>query len=115
MHEFSLAEEIYRITIATASQHGLKSVELVKLDIGQLAGVSTEALEYAWSFVRTGDVRTRHSALEITHIDGAGVCSVCGFSGAVAEALRLCPKCGAPGLRFTAGDEFTLTQISGEP
>jgi hydrogenase nickel incorporation protein HypA/HybF len=115
VHEFSLAEEIHRIVIATAVEHELQSVDLVKLDVGRLAGVSTEALEYAWKFLRDSDERTAQAALAITHIDGAGQCRACGFAGVVTEPWRICPACGAPGLRFTAGEEFMLTKISGEP
>jgi hydrogenase nickel incorporation protein HypA/HybF len=115
VHEFSLAEEIFRIVIATAVEHELQSVDAVKLDVGRLAGVSTEALEYAWNFLRASDGRTTQATLAITHIGGAGQCRACGFAGAVAEPLPICPACGAPGLRFTAGAEFMLTQISGEP
>lgn len=115
MHEFTLAEEIYRIVIAAADEHQLQSVAQIRLDVGRLAGVNCEALEYAWSFIRSGDERTAQAALDITHIDGMGQCAACGFAGAVTEPLRICPACGALGLRFTAGEEFMLTDISGEP
>jgi hydrogenase nickel incorporation protein HypA/HybF len=115
VHEFSLIEEIHRMVAATADEHRLQSVARVKLRVGRLAGVSCEALEYAWSFVRGGDERTAQALLEITHIDGQGRCAACGFTGAVVDTLRICPACGAPGLRFTAGEEFLLAEISGEP
>ena len=115
MHEFSLADDILRIVLATAVEHQLQSVAQVKLQVGRLSGVSTEALEYAWGFLRDGEQVTAQAELEITHIDGSGHCTACGYSGAVTEPLRICPSCGATALCFTRGEEFMLTQISGEP
>jgi hydrogenase nickel incorporation protein HypA/HybF len=115
VHEFSLADDIFREVLAVAAQHGLRQVTEVKLLIGRLAGVSIEALEYAWSFMRSNDPHTAAAELAITLLDGCGKCEACGFAGGVETHLRICPACGAPGLRFTAGEEFMLAEVSGEP
>jgi hydrogenase nickel incorporation protein HypA/HybF len=115
VHEYSVANGIYRTVLAIADSHALQSVVTVKLDIGLLSGVSIEALNYAWSFIRDSDPRTVSAQLAISVIDGMGQCAGCGFSGVVTTALRICPACAAPGLRFTAGEELMLTEVSGEP
>ncbi len=115
MHEFSLADSISHTVLDVAATHGLQCVTEVQLRIGLLSGVSLEALEYAWDFVRAEHPQTAAAALAITLIGGQGQCSACGFAGAVETWLRMCPACGAPGLRFTAGEEFMLAGISGEP
>jgi hydrogenase nickel incorporation protein HypA/HybF len=115
VHEYSIANGIYRTVLAIAEAHTLQSVTAVRLSIGLLAGVSVEALEYSWTFICAGDPRTQQAKLDITIIDGVGNCARCGFAGIVTTALRICPVCGAPGLRFSAGEELMLTEVSGEP
>lgn len=115
MHEFSLASGIYATALSVATQHGLEEVVTIKLDVGAVSGVNIETLAYAWSFLRTGDTRTQNAELAMTVTDGLGDCPHCGFSGQVTSALRICPHCSALGLRFTAGEEFMLTEISGQP
>lgn len=115
VHEFSLADGILRSVISVADAHRLARVAEVRLNIGQLAGVSLEALEYAWQFLRETDARTTTAELSFTIINGQGQCAACGFTGPVDTPFRLCPACGGLSLRLIAGEEFLLTEVSGEP
>ena len=114
MHEFSLADGVLRIVLDTAREHGLDQVSEVRLDVGKLAGVSLDALNFAWEFLREQQEVTAGAALVINQPPGRGECNACGFTGEVTDYIRICPGCGAGGLRFTSGEEFTVTGISGE-
>jgi hydrogenase nickel insertion protein HypA len=114
MHEFSLAQRIVEIVAETASSHDLRHVTEVRLDVGTASGVSTDALEFAWEFLRTTTALTDHADLAIRSIQAAGKCPNCGFNGDLNDAVPLCPACGAGGFRLACGAEFTVAGISGE-
>lgn len=102
------------IALAAAREHGLARITELRLEVGALSGVSCEALQFAWDFVRAGDELTRAATLDIAHVGGAGTCPQCSFSGPVDSPLRICPQCGALGLQLTAGLQFNVLGISGE-
>lgn len=114
MHEFSLAEDILGIALDSAREHYLSRITEVRLDVGKLSGVSLDALRFAWGFLSDNDGMARGCGLKINEPEGRGECAVCGFSGEVTECLRICPSCGAGRLRFTSGEEFMVTGITGE-
>jgi hydrogenase nickel incorporation protein HypA/HybF len=114
VHEFSLAEQVLAIVLAAARDNGLSRVGEVHMEIGQLSGVSLEALTFAWEFMRAGDPLTAEATLDITRPAGHGICKACGYDGPVTEPLRLCPQCGESQLELTAGLEFNVLSISGE-
>lgn len=100
--------------LQSANEHALSRVTEVRLDVGKLSGVSLEALHFAWGFLSDNAAQTVGAELVINEPPGAGLCSGCGFRGAVTDYIRICPSCGAGGLRFTSGEEFLVTGISGE-
>lgn len=114
MHEFALAQSVLQLALDAAREHGLSRISEVRVLVGELAGVSSDALAYAWEFLRGGDGIATAAELALTHTPGAGECAACGYTGAVNSIVRICPRCGAWGVRLTAGQEFMVTGISGE-
>jgi hydrogenase nickel incorporation protein HypA/HybF len=114
VHEFSLAEQVLAIVLAAAREHLLTRVAVVHMEIGQISGVSLEALSFAWEFVRSSDPLTAGAVLDIKQPTGHGKCAACGYDGPVTEPLRICPHCGMTQLEITRGLEFNVLSISGE-
>ena len=114
MHEFSLAQDVLQIVLASAAEHGLSTVGEVRLDVGRASGVHVDALSFAWEHLRSTDARTADCALELNRPAGVGECPACGFNGEIDDYIRICPECHALGLRITGGTEFMVTGISGE-
>ena len=114
MHEFSLAQRIVEIVAESASSHDLFHVTEVRIEVGTASGVSTDALQFAWEFLRSTTPCTDRADLAIHSIQAEGQCAQCGFSGELNDSVRLCPECGAGGFRLSRGAEFTVAGISGE-
>lgn len=114
MHEFSLAEGVLEIVLDTARDNSLTSVADVRLDVGKLSGVSIDAVRFAWEFLSNEHDLTKGAQLSVNEPPGRGLCQHCGFDGPIDNYLRICPSCGGGGLRFTSGEEFTVTGITGE-
>ena len=49
MHELSIVMGIIKIAEVEAEKAGAKNVDLIELEIGNLAGVEIEALDFAWT------------------------------------------------------------------
>jgi len=114
MHEFSLAQSVLDIVTEVAQENEIAAVDEVRLDIGQISGVSVEALEFAWSFLRDQQECTKTAALAIKRPEGHGRCRACGFNGRLTDYIRICPACGSLELEIISGEEFMVTGISGE-
>lgn len=114
MHEFSLAQNVLDIVRQAALENGISRVVEVRLEVGRISGVSTDALQFAWQFIRDGAELAREAELVLSQPAGTGECKACGYSGPLEHFIRICPSCGAPGLSITSGDEFMVTGISGE-
>ena len=114
MHEFSLATDVQAIAIQAARDGGISCIHEVRLEIGRLAGVSIDALTFAWEMLRSGDLLTATAELCIAVAEAEAECTACGYKGIAQDYLHVCPSCGALALRITGGGQFLVTGLSGE-
>src|ERR1700680_1459009 len=94
MHEMALAASVLQIVEDTARRHGALRVSAVRLEIGRLSHVESEALRFSF------DVVTRKSLadgarLEILATDGTAWCMRCSDSVALERLGDPCPCCGS--------------------
>lgn len=109
MHELSIAQELLRLC-----QQRLPAGQClgtVRIDVGELAAVEPELLQFAWQAVTAG---TPHAAAALA-IRWHPARQHCGACGEVAERqpgswLRLCPRCQLP-LQVVGGDELDLVEV----
>ena len=111
MHEYSIVQALYDKVVAEAASRGARSVQAVRVRIGELSGVDVGLLETAWETFR---VRTLCDAasLEIARIPAEWLCVSCGAAVPKGGILR-CGTCGGAA-RLAAGDEIVLQQIDME-
>ena len=114
MHEFTLAEEVLKISLAAARENGLARLAEVRVDVGVASGVNVGALLTAWEYMRATDALAQHAELAVSEIAAWGTCRACDYRGPLAEVFRFCPSCGTPGFRLERGGEFIVTGITGE-
>ncbi len=108
MHELSLCEALFdQIDAAVASQRS-PVVRLVRLRVGELAGLEPELFRSAFEVTR-GD--RGHAAAELVIAFEAAVwaCRACGAEVARGEALR-CAACGGEA-RLARGGDMVLERI----
>lgn len=111
MHEMSLAESIIQIVEENARANGGTRVTAVRLEIGTLAGVETEALRFCFDAVTRGTL-AEGAALEIESLPAKALCFDCGATVEIADRLDPCSACGSHKLMPQGGDEMRIKDIS---
>jgi len=110
MHEMSLAEGILEIVEQAARAQGFGRVKEVRLEIGALAGVETEALEFSLDVVLKNSVADG-AAVVLETVPGRGWCLACGETVPVAALYDPCPKCGSYQVQATGGTEMRVKDL----
>ena len=113
MHEFAICSGLLRQVQSLAEEHGARRVVSVKLAIGALSGVETEAMRFCFDAVTRGSVADG-AALEIVAVPGTSWCMQCGVSVEVAERYDPCPRCGGYQLQVQGGTEMRVKELEVE-
>lgn len=92
MHELSIVMGILKIAETEAEKAGAKRVDLIELEIGTLAGIELEALDFVWSGA-VKDTVLEHATRKIDLIKGKGKCMECDHIFTVEHIYDACPNC----------------------
>jgi hydrogenase nickel incorporation protein HypA/HybF len=88
-------------------------VRVVVLEIGKLAVVEPDAMRFCFDAVTRGTL-AEGAKLQIIETPGAGICLACGAEVEMQEQYGLCPSCGSPRLKITAGNQMRVKDIAVE-
>ncbi len=110
MHEMALATSVLQIVEDTARRHGAERVSAVRLEIGGLSHVESEALRFSFDVV-TRDSLADGARLEIVVTAGTAWCMRCSGSVALERLGDPCPCFGSYQLQVTGGDEMRVKDI----
>jgi hydrogenase nickel incorporation protein HypA/HybF len=92
MHEVAIMTEAVRIAAESAQSAGARRVTRLRLRIGELSGVVSESLQFAWDVV--GRATTLEgAALEIESVPAVYWCATCQVEFAGHELMSECPRC----------------------
>ena len=94
MHELSIAMGIVKIAESETAKANAERVECVELEIGTLAGVEFEALEFVWPSAVKNTVLDK-AELKIQRIKGRGRCADCDHEFQLENHFDPCPKCNS--------------------
>jgi hydrogenase nickel incorporation protein HypA/HybF len=106
MHELAL---IQSIVAAVEERVQPARVDVVRLEIGRLAGVSEQALRFCFD-VCTRGTSLEGAALEIEGVAGRARCRRCGNEIALESFLESC-ACGSTELEVVAGEEMRIRNV----
>ena len=109
MHEMSIISGILNIVEEQARAAGAQVINTIEVEIGELAGVEVEALEFT---VARKNTRAHRAKLVIHHIAGLGRCSGCDKDMPVTYPVALCPECGLPIFDVKQGRELRVKSIN---
>jgi hydrogenase nickel incorporation protein HypA/HybF len=113
MHEISVAISIVEIAEANARKQGARSIQLIKLVLGEFTTIVQEALEFAFEIARQ-DTLAAHARLVIEIAPMVVRCLSCGvIRSPVRDIILSCPQCGLP-LEIVAGEDIQLEYIEVE-
>jgi len=112
MHEMSIAEGVLGIVEETARREGFRRVREVRLEIGTLAAVETEALRFCFDAVVRGSV-AEGATLAIDETPGTAWCFDCSATVPLAARGEACPRCGGAVLQVNGGTEMRVKDLLG--
>jgi hydrogenase nickel incorporation protein HypA/HybF len=110
MHELSVAMGIVRIAEEETSKAGAKRVELIELEIGDLAGIEFDSLDYVWTAAVKGTVLEK-AKKTVHRIEGKGVCTDCDHEFSMRQYFDPCPKCESYLKSIVSGKELRVKAL----
>jgi len=111
MHEFTIALEIIEIASKYAKEAKAEKVNEIEIEIGSLAGVVVEALEFAM------DSAVKNTLLEnakrkIIWINAIAQCCSCAYEFEIKNFYDTCPKCGQSNPEVLTGKELRVKSLN---
>lgn len=110
MHELSIVLGIVDLAEEQLKKNGGRQIHEIELEIGELAGVAWDALDFAWS------EGVRGSALEnskriIRKIPGRSKCMDCDLAFDIQQLGTPCPSCGSYLGHVFKGKELRIVSL----
>lgn len=111
MHEMSIAMSIVELAVGTAQAQGARAITGIELEVGALAGVLPEALEFCFA-AAARDTLAQGAELSIRCVPARGRCPECGNEAELSYFACPCPRCGAMMVNLSQGRELRLCAIT---
>lgn len=93
MHELSIVMSIVDTAQQQVNDHRANRVESIELEIGTLAGIEKDALEFAWK-AGIPDTVLEGAARKINYVQAKARCAGCGHVFELQQVFEPCPLCG---------------------
>lgn len=110
MHELSIVMSIVDIAQSQAQQAHAQAIEEIELDIGTLAGVELDALEFAWP-QGVKNTMLENAVKKINRIEGLASCSDCNNKFTIENYYDACPECGGHLIHILKGRELRVRSL----
>jgi len=94
MHELSIAIGIVKIAEAEIAKAKAKNVELIELEIGTLAGIEFNSLDFVWP-AAVKDTVLEHATKKINIISAKAKCVDCDTAFEIKNIYDSCPSCNS--------------------
>ncbi len=113
MHELSIAHSIMSIAERSLPAGAAGQITAINLQIGELSGIETEALLFAFSAIRSGTV-LEAAELDIELIAGEAKCTECDTVFHLHSFGTACPHCQGYLLNILRGKELKVLSLTVE-
>jgi hydrogenase nickel incorporation protein HypA/HybF len=110
MHELSIVMSIVETAEEKVKEHHAHSVEEIDLVIGDLSGVDSQALDFAWDSAVKNTV-LQNARKNIIHMHGKAKCLECDCEFNIQDLFSQCPLCGEPLLQILQGRELQIKSM----
>lgn len=111
MHEMSIVTGILNIVEDQALAAGAKVINSIEMEIGEMAGVEIDSLEFCFEVARKGGMAAE-AELIIHEISAVGHCSECKKDVPVSYPVAICATCGQAVFEVTQGKELRVKSIN---
>ena len=110
MHEMSIAMNILTIACDEAQKTGAHSISRIDLDIGMLAGIMTDSLQFCYNSACKGTL-AEGSTLTINEIPAKATCQTCEHTFEIHAFMAMCPHCQGHKIDIVQGREMQLKSV----
>ena len=110
MHELSIVMGIIDIAKAELKKANLKKVDEIELDVGTLAGIEFEALDFAWQMA-VQDTVLATAKRKINKIEAKAKCISCEHIFLTKSVFDQCPKCNEIFSEILSGKELKVKTL----
>jgi hydrogenase nickel incorporation protein HypA/HybF len=110
MHELGIVIQIVKQLESYMSEHDIRQIDTVVLQIGELSSVYPKYIEDVYP-IAVEKSRLHNTKLQIDISPGIGKCKDCGFVYNLVENQNLCPGCMSDMFSVITGREFLIKQI----
>ncbi len=110
MHELSIVMSIVETAEEKVKEHHASSVESIDLVIGDLAGVDSQALDFAWDSAVKNTVLQK-AIRNVIQVPARAKCLECDCEFGIKEIYDSCPLCGEPLLLIIQGKELQIKSM----
>jgi hydrogenase nickel incorporation protein HypA/HybF len=107
----SIVAGILDIAESQAHAAGVRVINAIEIEIGQLAGVEIASLEFCFAAARRGTLAA-NASLVIHNISGRGRCPECGRESPADFFVAVCPACGLGVLEISQGRELKIRSLN---
>jgi hydrogenase nickel incorporation protein HypA/HybF len=113
MHELSIALGIVRIAEEESKKAQAKVVKSIELEIGSMAGIEMDSLDFAWP-VAVKDTVLEHASREIDLIPAKARCLECKTEFDLEHSFDSCPNCNSYFKDIFQGRELRVKALAVE-
>jgi hydrogenase nickel incorporation protein HypA/HybF len=106
MHEYSIAYDIFTTARRAALENKANLVKRIHVDIGEMALVNPEQVEFLFKAISEDDPLFAGAVLDCRPVVPKACC-VCGYGG---DEVFVCPRCGAMP-EIVQGREIVVTSL----
>jgi hydrogenase nickel incorporation protein HypA/HybF len=110
MHEMAIAQGVLDIALESISMYNATRVLRLRLNIGELTAVETEALALGFAELANGTA-AEGAELDIVLVPLVGHCERCGCSFKIQGYYFRCSACGASDLELLSGRELQVEYL----
>ena len=110
MHEFSIAMNIVDIASEYARKEEAVTVHEIEIEVGQLAGIVIDALEFSLESAVQGTILEK-AKRTIISLPGLVRCTACRHEFESSDFFIECPKCGAGPPEIIQGRELRVKSL----
>lgn len=110
MHELSIAVNIVELATDEAKKANARKLLKLELDIGSLAGVIPEALEFAMTEAIKGSLLEK-ADITYNYIQAIANCSDCCNEFETDDYFKVCPFCNSTNTYFIKGKELKIKSL----
>ncbi len=112
MHELGIVFHIIRSVEEVGCQNGVKRVNAVTLELGEVSGVLEDYLQDCWNWAAAKSEMLRGARLQVEIIPAKTLCEDCGLVYPTVAHGRTCPGCGSGHTHLIQGNETLIRDIT---